>query len=91
MSDVQNFTITTYDEKHAPPSQPILDVSLVGDCLHLSIVEYDETYETSTLKRIGQIAIHHGKFARLVNALYEAQLDDEHELNPENLVAQQNA
>lgn len=57
MSTIDSVRLHDYDERFAPPEAPVLDIALVGDCMHLTISKYDETYETTETSTIGQIAV----------------------------------
>jgi hypothetical protein len=57
MSIIDIIRLEHYDENYAPPERPVLEVALIGDCLHLTIAEYSETHEVTTSKVIADIAV----------------------------------
>jgi hypothetical protein len=65
MSTIDSVRLQHYDERYAPPEQSVLDLSLVGDCLHLTVSEYDETFDTTETKVLSQVGVD-------VNSFFEA-------------------
>ncbi len=51
------FTLTHIEEEHAPPSQVVLDVCVVGDTVFLDICEYEEDHESRQLTVLKSIAV----------------------------------
>jgi hypothetical protein len=51
------FQLTDFEEEHAPPSLPVLDVTVVGTTIFLAICEYDESNTERTLNVIADISV----------------------------------
>ncbi len=75
MSKIYSVTIQHTDEKYAPPVNNLLDVSVIGDAVCLSIIEVEENYVESITKVIDSITVNK---ADLVYALQQ-DLRDENE------------
>lgn len=43
-----------YDERTAPPTDPVLMVCVIGDAVFLQLAEMEEDNKTTTFKRIGR-------------------------------------
>lgn len=78
MHGFDRITLYTHDEKYAPPEQPLLQISVVGDTTFLSIRRLDETHLVDTLTTIAEIGVRTGD---LVEALAAAIIVDKEQKN----------
>lgn len=65
--------IEAYDEKHAPPSQPVLRLSKVGDEVFVAVCEKEENHEEARYKVLAETAV---SLSDLARAVYGAGLID---------------
>jgi hypothetical protein len=49
--------ITQWDERHAPPEQPVLQVEVIGDQVFLTIAKCELTYDKTALDRIADCSV----------------------------------
>jgi hypothetical protein len=55
---IRSFVIEDVQEKHGPPSSPVLHVQLLPDnVVSLSIEKYDEDNKKITLTRVAQVIV----------------------------------
>jgi hypothetical protein len=73
-SRIHTIQLEEYDEKHAPPER-VLEMALVGDCLHLDIATYSETHESSEIERVETFAVDVASFKHALRALILDQRD----------------
>lgn len=57
MSKVYEVTLMSADEKYAPPSENVLNVTVIGDVVCLTICEIQEEYHTTTVKTLEYIVV----------------------------------
>lgn len=71
---IDSIRLPHYDEQFAPPAQPVLELTLVGDCLHLIIAEYDEDSETATSTILAAIGVDIQQFDGAIRLLVDDQV-----------------
>lgn len=70
---MREVTIVDVDEQYEPPAMPVLNLAVIGDHVFLSIAAYEQTNDTTTLKKLAQMAV---GLPELLNALvssYDSQ------------------
>ncbi len=75
-SRIHTIQLEDYEEKHAPPDR-LLEIALVADCLHLDIVKYNETYETSDVERLATFSVDVNTFRKALALLVRDQREQE--------------
>lgn len=70
---LDSIIITHYDEKHAPPCEDVLRVSVDdGDHVYLTVCDYEETHRVLTLDLKGSICVNIKDLVSAINLLAAA-------------------
>lgn len=76
---IHNIVITDAEEKHAPPSENVLDISVVDGFVFLNICGWEETNKSHKVTRKANIAVKIADLLSAVNLLAAADESDREE------------
>lgn len=73
MKSIEHIILRDADERYAPVSMPVLNVTVVGDQLFLAIEEQEETHTTRSSEILASMSLDLKEFLSAIEFLMDRQ------------------